>query len=106
MRPTDFLLLQIVQSEAGAHLTSCSVGEALSPSMKRPGRESDNSPPSSAKVKNDWKYSATYIFMACARADLLLVYRVRKNIFFSLFLLLSMENLMIPLADVIFKFCK
>jgi hypothetical protein len=74
--------------------------------MKRPGRESDNSPPSSAKGKNDWKYSATYIFMASAHADLLLVYTVRKNFFFSLFLFLSMENLMISLADVIFKFCK
>jgi len=74
--------------------------------MKWPGRESDNSPPSSAKVKNDWKYSATYIFMACAHAALLVVYRVRENIFFSLFFLLPMENLTIPLADVIFKVCK
>jgi len=48
-------------------------------------RESDSSPPSSAKVKNEWRYSATYIFMACAHAALLLVYGVRENIF-SLFL--------------------
>jgi hypothetical protein len=58
--------------------------EALSPSVKWPGRESDISPPSSAKVKNDWSYSATYIFMACALAAFLLVYGVRENVFFFL----------------------
>jgi hypothetical protein len=73
--------------------------------MKSSGREFYNSPPSSAKVKNGWKYSATYIFMACAHAALLVVYRVRANIF-SLFFLLSVENLMIPLAEVIFKVFK
>jgi hypothetical protein len=43
----------------------------LSPGMKCPGaggREADNTPPSSAEVKNAWSYTSTpqYVFMACA----------------------------------------
>jgi hypothetical protein len=38
---------------------------ALSPGVKRPEREAGNSPPSSAKVKNEWSYTSTpqYIFI-------------------------------------------
>jgi hypothetical protein len=38
----------------------------LSLGVKRPGREADHSPPSSAKVKNAWSYASTplYILMA------------------------------------------
>jgi hypothetical protein len=32
---------------------------ALSLGVKRPGREADHSPPSSAKVKNAWSYTST-----------------------------------------------
>jgi len=32
---------------------------ALSPGVKRPGREADHSPPSSAEVKNAWIYTST-----------------------------------------------
>jgi hypothetical protein len=32
---------------------------ALPPGIKRPGREVDNSPPSSAEVKNTWIYTST-----------------------------------------------
>jgi hypothetical protein len=34
--------------------------------VKRPGREADNSPPSSAEVKKAWSYTSTpqYVFMA------------------------------------------
>jgi hypothetical protein len=32
---------------------------ALSPGIKRPGREADHSPPSSAEVKNVWRYTST-----------------------------------------------
>jgi hypothetical protein len=41
-------------------------GGALSPEVKRSGRESDHSPPSSAEVKNAWSYTSTpqYAFMA------------------------------------------
>jgi hypothetical protein len=35
------------------------VPEALSPQVKRPGREVDHSPPSSAEVKNAWGYTST-----------------------------------------------
>jgi hypothetical protein len=39
---------------------------ALSLGMKRPGREADDSPPSSAEIKNAWSYTSTppYVFMA------------------------------------------
>jgi hypothetical protein len=33
--------------------------EALSPGPKRPGREGDHSRPSSAEVKNAWRYTST-----------------------------------------------
>jgi hypothetical protein len=32
---------------------------ALTSGVKRPGREADHSPPSSAKVKNAWSYTST-----------------------------------------------
>jgi len=35
------------------------VAGALSPEVKWPGREADNSPPSSAEVKNAWRYTST-----------------------------------------------
>jgi hypothetical protein len=37
----------------------------LSPTIKRPGREDDHSPPTSAEVKNKWIYTSTplYVFM-------------------------------------------
>jgi len=31
----------------------------LSPGVKLPGREADHSPPSSAGVKNSWRYTST-----------------------------------------------
>jgi hypothetical protein len=39
---------------------------ALSLEVKRPGREADHSPPTSAEVKNAWSYTSTpkYAFMA------------------------------------------
>jgi hypothetical protein len=39
---------------------------SLSLGIKRPGREDDNSPPSSDEVKNTWSYTSTpqYAFMA------------------------------------------
>jgi hypothetical protein len=42
------------------------VSGALSLEVKRPGREADHSPPSSADVKNAWSYTSTpqYAFMA------------------------------------------
>jgi hypothetical protein len=42
------------------------VPRALSLGIKRPGREADHSPPSSAEVKDGWSYTAIpqYVFMA------------------------------------------
>jgi hypothetical protein len=39
---------------------------ALSLGVKRPGRETDHSPPSSTEVRNAWRYTSTpqYVFMA------------------------------------------
>jgi hypothetical protein len=39
---------------------------AFPPRVKRPGRESDHPPPTSAEVKNTWIYTSTlpYVFMA------------------------------------------
>jgi len=39
---------------------------ALTPGLKRPGREANHSPPSNAEVKNKWSYTSTptYVFMA------------------------------------------
>jgi hypothetical protein len=42
------------------------VSESLSPGVKRPGREADHSPTTSAEVKKTWIYSSIspYTFMA------------------------------------------
>jgi len=34
------------------------VPEALSPEIKRPGREADHSLPTSTKIKNTWSYTS------------------------------------------------
>jgi hypothetical protein len=63
----NFTLHQRVQKSSGAHPASYSMGTGV-PSLgaKRPGREADHSPPSSAEVKNAWKYTSIpqYVFMA------------------------------------------
>jgi hypothetical protein len=49
-----------VQNGSGAHPTSYSMGTGgLSLEVKRPGHETDNSPPSSAEVKNAWGHTST-----------------------------------------------
>jgi hypothetical protein len=42
------------------------VSGVLLPGIKRPGRETDHSPPASAEVKKTWIYTSTppYVFMA------------------------------------------
>jgi len=51
--------------------------EALKPGVKRPGREADHSPPSSAEVKNAWSCTSTppYVFTAWC----LVKYRIRLH---------------------------
>jgi hypothetical protein len=48
----EFSLLHVAQTGSGAHPASYPMGTGGSfPSVKRPGREADHSPPASAEVK-------------------------------------------------------
>jgi hypothetical protein len=61
------LLLHVVQIGSGVHPTSYTMGTGSSfPGVKRPGREADHSPPTSAEVNKMWIYTSTppYAFMA------------------------------------------
>jgi hypothetical protein len=63
----EFSVLQIVQAGSGVHTTSYPMGNgALSPGIKRPEREADHSPPTSAEVRKMWIYISTppYTFIA------------------------------------------
>jgi hypothetical protein len=53
----DFCLLQNVQAGPGAHLASYSVGTGVI-SRGKSGHGVNHSPPSRAKVKNVWSYTA------------------------------------------------
>jgi hypothetical protein len=59
-RGKTLFLLQNDQTGSGAHQASGSTcSGAFPPDVKRPGREADHSPPSSAEVKNEWSYTST-----------------------------------------------
>jgi hypothetical protein len=63
----NFSVHHRVQTGSGAHLASYPMNTRGSfPGVKRPGRETDHSPPSSAEVKNEWSHISTsqYAFMA------------------------------------------
>jgi hypothetical protein len=63
----EFSLLQIFQTGSEVHPPSYSLSTGNSfPGVKRPGREVDHSPPTSAEVKKMWIYTSTspYAFMA------------------------------------------
>jgi hypothetical protein len=63
----NFSLHHRVQYCSGTHRASYPMGTGvLSLRVKRPGREADHSPPSSAEVKNVWGYTSTpkYAFIA------------------------------------------
>jgi len=65
-RGRDFFLLHRVQTGSGAYTASYPMDTGgLSMGVKRPGRESNSSPQSSAKCKNAWSYTSTfpYVFM-------------------------------------------
>jgi hypothetical protein len=67
-----FSLLHIVQTGSGAHPAYYRMGtKALSPGVKRPGREADHSSPTSTEVKKTWIYPSTppYVFIS-RRQDL------------------------------------
>jgi hypothetical protein len=58
--PGNFYFHHRVQSGSGAHPASYPIGTRGSFSaVKRPGRETDHSPPSSAEVKNARRYTST-----------------------------------------------
>ena len=61
------------------HLPSQVVPGALSPVVKRKGRDADHSPPSSAEVKNEWicNFTPSYAFMACTGTCFYLFRQVR-----------------------------
>jgi hypothetical protein len=56
-----------VQTGSGTHPASCPIGTGgfISPGVKRPEREANSSPPSSAGVKKEWSciYSSLYVFV-------------------------------------------
>jgi hypothetical protein len=53
-----------VQTGSGTHSPPSQwVAEALSPGIKRPGRDADHSPPPSAEVKNTWRYTSTPLLL-------------------------------------------
>jgi hypothetical protein len=55
-----FSFLHVVQTGSRAHPASYTMDPgALSPGVKRPGREADHSPLTSAKVKKTWVYMST-----------------------------------------------
>jgi hypothetical protein len=62
----SFSLLHRLQTGSGTHPASYPVGTgALSPAVKRSGRETDHSPPCSAEVKMRGAISTPhYVFMA------------------------------------------
>jgi hypothetical protein len=63
----EFSLLYVVQTGSEAHPASYPIVTGSTfPGVKRPAREADHSPPTSADVKKTWVYTSTptYIFMA------------------------------------------
>jgi hypothetical protein len=63
----NFSLHHRVQNGSGAQPASCPMDTRGSfPGVRRPGREADHSPSSSAEVKYAWNYTPTpqYVFMA------------------------------------------
>jgi hypothetical protein len=65
--PVDFPPIRVVHTGSGTHQASYLLGTgALSPGVKRPGREAGHLFPTSALVKNSWIYTFTppYFFMA------------------------------------------
>jgi hypothetical protein len=65
----EYFLVHIVQTGTGAHPASYTmVTGDFSPGVKRPGRETDHSPPASAEVKNMWIYTSIPPTPSCRSA--------------------------------------
>ena len=55
-----FSLLQVIQTERGAHSASCTTGTTFFvPEIKRSSRDAAHSSPSSIEVKNEWSCTST-----------------------------------------------
>jgi hypothetical protein len=84
---TDSSLFQSVQTSSGAYPTFCSVGTGVSfPGVKWLGSKADLSTPSSAEVKNEWRYTFTppLAFMACTgMRQLYVLYKRQYFVFLS-----------------------
>jgi hypothetical protein len=54
------------ESQEDQEFSLLHVVQTLSPGVKRPGREADHTPPTSAEVKKTWVYTSIlpYVFMA------------------------------------------
>jgi hypothetical protein len=69
----NFSLHHRVQNGSGAHSASYPIGSGrlIPRGVKRPCREADHLPPSSAEVKNAWSYTSTppYVFMMWHRGN-------------------------------------
>ena len=57
----DFSRLQNDHNSSGAHPASNSMGTGIVPKVKKPGRQLNDSPPSSTKVKNEWSYTPFFL---------------------------------------------
>jgi hypothetical protein len=66
LRGQNFSPLHVVQTGSGVQPAAYPMGSRDSFSeVKRPRREADNSPSTSAEAKNTWIYTSTpYVFMA------------------------------------------
>jgi hypothetical protein len=65
---SDSPLIQSVDTDSGAYLTSYSMGtRRFSPEVKRPKLKANQLLPSSVEVKNEYSYTSTppYALMAC-----------------------------------------
>jgi hypothetical protein len=64
----EFSLLHVFQTKSGPHLASYKMRTRVffSPGVKRPRREADHSPPTTAEVRNIWMYTSTppHVFTA------------------------------------------
>jgi hypothetical protein len=64
---------------------------ALTPGVKRPGREADNSPPSSVEVRNAWNYTST----SPTRPSWCLI---KEDVFMAWYLVKHRDNFTLPLS--------
>jgi hypothetical protein len=74
----DYLLFSApVHTGCGAHPASYAIGTGSLPGVKRPGRDADHAPQSSAEVKERvdlYIFFPLWAFLACSRANFTFMY--------------------------------